>query len=353
MIDGLARPEVRALHAALQLPALFGRRSGPLRRARPPRSRPRQARLARAPPDAAERRRSSPTRSASCDITESNGSSSMATVCGGCLAMMDAGVPLKRPVAGIAMGLILEGKDFAVLSDILGDEDHLGDMDFKVAGTEEGITSACRWTSRSPASPRRSWPRRSSRRRTAARTSWAKWPRRSVPAPSCRPMPRASRRCRSTRTKIRDVIGTGGKVIREIVAETGAKVDIDDEGVIKISSSDLEPDRGGAQVDPGHRRGARSRQDLHGKVVNIVDFGAFVNFMGGKDGLVHVSEMKNERVEKADRRRLRRPGSEGQGARASIRAARSACRCGWSTRKPAKSWRTPVRPREPRDSLSL
>ena len=232
------------------------------------------------------------------DITESNGSSSMATVCGGSLALMDAGVPIKRPVSGIAMGLILEGKDFAVLSDILGDEDHLGDMDFKVAGTSEGITSlqmdikiagiteeimkvALSQAKEGRAHILGEMAKALSTTRTEL----------SAHAPRIETM-------QIDKSKIRDVIGTGGKVIREIVAQTGAKVDIDDEGVIKISSSD------GAQIEAamnwikGIVEEAEVGKIYTGKVVNIVDFGAFVNFMGGKDGLVHVSEMKNERVEK-------------------------------------------------------
>ncbi|WP_288457590.1 polyribonucleotide nucleotidyltransferase [uncultured Sphingomonas sp.] len=232
------------------------------------------------------------------DITESNGSSSMATVCGGSLALMDAGVPIKRPVSGIAMGLILEGKDFAVLSDILGDEDHLGDMDFKVAGTSEGITSLqmdikiagiteeIMKVALSQAKEGRAHILgEMAKALSSTRTEL------SAHAPRIETM-------QIDKSKIRDVIGTGGKVIREIVAQTGAKVDIDDEGVIKISSSD------GAQIEAamnwikGIVEEAEVGKIYTGKVVNIVDFGAFVNFMGGKDGLVHVSEMKNERVEK-------------------------------------------------------
>ncbi|WP_294311205.1 polyribonucleotide nucleotidyltransferase [uncultured Sphingomonas sp.] len=232
------------------------------------------------------------------DITESNGSSSMATVCGGSLSLMDAGVPLKRPVSGIAMGLILEGKDFAVLSDILGDEDHLGDMDFKVAGTSEGITSlqmdikiagiteeimkvALAQAKEGRAHILGEMNKALGETRTEL----------SAHAPRIETMT-------IDKSKIRDVIGTGGKVIREIVATTGAKVDIDDEGVIKISSSD------GSQIEAamnwikGIVEEAEVGKIYNGKVVNLVDFGAFVNFMGGKDGLVHVSEIKNERVEK-------------------------------------------------------
>ncbi|CAM5315250.1 polyribonucleotide nucleotidyltransferase [Sphingobium scionense] len=232
------------------------------------------------------------------DITESNGSSSMATVCGGSLSMMDAGVPLKRPVSGIAMGLILEGSDFAVISDILGDEDHLGDMDFKVAGTENGITTmqmdikvagitqeifetALRQAKEGRAHILGEMNKALSSTRTEL----------SAHAPRIETI-------QIDKSKIRDVIGTGGKVIREIVAETGAKVDIDDEGIIKISSSDIDQIEAAKKWILGIVEEAEVGKVYTGKVVNIVDFGAFVNFMGGKDGLVHVSEMKNERVEK-------------------------------------------------------
>jgi polyribonucleotide nucleotidyltransferase len=232
------------------------------------------------------------------DITESNGSSSMATVCGGCLSMMDAGVPVKAPVSGIAMGLILEGDEFAVLSDILGDEDHLGDMDFKVAGTAEGITTMqmdikvagitqeimAKALEQAKAG-RQHILGEMAKALTGARTEVSKH------APRIETI-------QIDKSKIRDVIGTGGKVIREIVAETGAKVDIDDEGVIKISSSNLDEIEAAKKWILGIVEEAEVGKIYSGKVVNIVDFGAFVNFMGGKDGLVHVSEMKNERVEK-------------------------------------------------------
>ncbi|MEG9267584.1 polyribonucleotide nucleotidyltransferase [Qipengyuania sp. Mu-71] len=232
------------------------------------------------------------------DITESNGSSSMATVCGGCLSMMDAGVPIERPVSGIAMGLILEGEDFAVLSDILGDEDHLGDMDFKVAGSESGITSLqmdikvagitqeiMKTALEQAKAGRAHILGEMNKALTGARTEVSKH------APRIETM-------QIDKSKIRDVIGTGGKVIREIVAETGAKVDIDDEGVIKISSSNADEIEAARKWIEGIVEEAEVGKVYNGKVVNIVDFGAFVNFMGGKDGLVHVSEMKNERVEK-------------------------------------------------------
>jgi polyribonucleotide nucleotidyltransferase len=231
------------------------------------------------------------------DITESNGSSSMATVCGGSLAMMDAGVPLKRPVAGIAMGLILEGDDYAVISDILGDEDHLGDMDFKVAGTAEGITSlqmdikvAGITEEIMKTALAQAKDGRAHILKEMAKALGEVRGELSEHAPRIETM-------QIPKDKIREVIGTGGKVIREIVAETGAKVDIDDDGTIKIASSDpkqIEAARAWihgivAEPEPG--------TIYTGKVANIVDFGAFVTFMPGKDGLVHVSEIKNERVE--------------------------------------------------------
>jgi polyribonucleotide nucleotidyltransferase len=232
------------------------------------------------------------------DITESNGSSSMASVCGGSLAMMDAGVPITRPVSGIAMGLILEGKDFAVLSDILGDEDHLGDMDFKVAGTSEGITTMqmdikiagitdeiMKVALTQAKEGRAHILGEMAKALGEARTEL------SAHAPRIETM-------QIDKAKIRDIIGTGGKIIREIVATTGAKVDIDDEGLIKISSSDLSQIEAARKWISGIVEEAEVGKIYDGKVVNMVDFGAFVNFMGGKDGLVHVSEIRNERTEK-------------------------------------------------------
>ncbi len=230
------------------------------------------------------------------DITESNGSSSMATVCGGSLSMMDAGVPLKRPVSGIAMGLILEGQDFAVISDILGDEDHLGDMDFKVAGTSEGITSLQMDIKIAGITEEIM--------RTAL--DQAKEGRAHILGEMAKALDHTREELSAhaprietitiDKSKIREVIGTGGKVIREIVASTGAKVDIDDEGVIKISSSDVSQIEAAKKWILGIVEEPEVGKVYSGKVVNIVDFGAFVNFMGGRDGLVHVSEIKNERV---------------------------------------------------------
>jgi len=232
------------------------------------------------------------------EILESNGSSSMASVCGSSLALMDAGVPLVAPVAGIAMGLIKEGDDFVVLSDILGDEDHLGDMDFKVAGTSEGITTmqmdikvAGITKEIFEAALQQAKGGRAHILGEMTKALGSSRTELSAHAPRIETLS-------IDKSKIRDVIGTGGKVIREIVATTGAKVDIDDEGVIKISSSDLSQIEAAKQWILGIVEEPEVGKIYDGKVVTIVDFGAFVNFMGGKDGLVHVSEMKNERVEK-------------------------------------------------------
>ena len=230
------------------------------------------------------------------DITESNGSSSMATVCGASLAMMDAGVPLTRPVAGIAMGLILEGKDFAVLSDILGDEDHLGDMDFKVAGTSEGVTAlqmdikiAGITEEIMKVALDQAKAGRAHILGEMAKALDHTREEMSAHAPRIETM-------QVPKDKIRDVIGTGGKVIREIVATTGAKVDIEDDGTVKIASSDPEKIAAARKWIEGITQEAEVGKIYTGKVVSMVDFGAFVNFMGAKDGLVHISEIQNERV---------------------------------------------------------
>jgi polyribonucleotide nucleotidyltransferase len=230
------------------------------------------------------------------EITESNGSSSMATVCGGSLALMDAGVPLKRPVAGIAMGLIKEGDRYAVLSDILGDEDHLGDMDFKVAGTEVGVTSLqmdIKITSITEEIMQVALKQaRDGRIHILGEMERAIGNARTEVSQNA---PRITT-MKVPKDKIRDIIGTGGKVIREIVAETGAKVDIDDDGTVKIASTDPES----AQRAIDWIRGIVAEPEVgviyDGKVVKIMDFGAFVNFLGPRDGLVHISELKNERV---------------------------------------------------------
>jgi polyribonucleotide nucleotidyltransferase len=230
------------------------------------------------------------------EITESNGSSSMATVCGSSLAMMDAGVPLARPVAGIAMGLIKEDRGFAVLSDILGDEDHLGDMDFKVAGTENGITALqmdIKITSITPEIMRVALDQaREGRLHILGEMAKALTGARSDVAANA---PRIHV-INVPKDKIRDVIGTGGKVIREIVEQTGTKIDIEDDGTIKIAAT--EPDRAQAAID--WIRGIVAEPEIGviytGKVVKTADFGAFVNFLGSRDGLVHISELTAGRV---------------------------------------------------------
>ncbi len=232
------------------------------------------------------------------EITESNGSSSMASVCGSSLALMDSGVPLKRPVAGIAMGLIKEGNDFAVLSDILGDEDHLGDMDFKVAGTEVGITALqmdIKITSITEEIMKIALGQAKDGRLhilgemakalTGARDGVSS----NAPRITTIQIPK---------DKIREVIGSGGKVIREICEVTGAKVDIDDDGTIKVAAVDESASK--AAID--WIRGIVAEPEVgviyNGKVVKVVDFGAFVNFLGAKDGLVHISELAAQRVGK-------------------------------------------------------
>ena len=232
------------------------------------------------------------------EITESNGSSSMASVCGASLALMDAGVPLARPIAGIAMGLIKEAEGFAVLTDILGDEDHLGDMDFKVAGTEKGITALqmdIKITSITEEIMRVALDQAREGRShilgemakalTGARDEVSE----NAPRITTMSIPK---------DKIREVIGSGGKVIREITETTGAKIDIDDDGTIKVAAVDA----GAAKAAIDWIRGIVAEPELgviyNGKVVKVVDFGAFVNFLGSKDGLVHISELAQQRVGK-------------------------------------------------------
>jgi len=232
------------------------------------------------------------------EITESNGSSSMASVCGGSLAMMDAGVPLPRPVAGIAMGLIKEGEEFAVLSDILGDEDHLGDMDFKVAGTEAGVTALqmdIKITSITKEIMQIALGQaKDGRLHILGEMSKAIDHARDAVSGNA---PRITT-FQIPKDKIREVIGTGGKVIREICEQTGAKIDIEDDGTIKVASSDT----AAAQKAIDWIKGIVAEPEMgviyNGKVVKAVDFGAFVNFLGSKDGLVHVSELAPQRVNK-------------------------------------------------------
>jgi polyribonucleotide nucleotidyltransferase len=232
------------------------------------------------------------------EITESNGSSSMATVCGGSLSLMDAGVPLTQPVAGIAMGLIKEADAFAVLTDILGDEDHLGDMDFKVAGTVNGITALqmdIKITSITEEIMRQALAQAlDGRTHILGEMSKALEQARDAVSGNA---PRITT-ITIPKDKIREVIGSGGKVIREICESTGAKIDIDDDGTIKVASVDSASSQ--AAID--WIRGIVAEPELGvvytGKVVKVVDFGAFVNFLGSRDGLVHISELSPQRVGK-------------------------------------------------------
>ena len=231
------------------------------------------------------------------EITESNGSSSMASVCGGSLSMMDAGVPLKAPVAGVAMGLILEeGGKFAVLTDILGDEDHLGDMDFKVAGTANGITSLQMDIKIAGITPdimeQALAQAKDGRLHILAEMNKAL----SAPQGFSEYAPKIETMTIPT-DKIREVIGTGGKVIREIVEVSGAKVDINDDGMIKIASSDAQAIKRAYDMIWSIVAEPEEGKVYTGKVVKLVDFGAFVNFFGKRDGLVHVSQIANKRLQ--------------------------------------------------------
>jgi polyribonucleotide nucleotidyltransferase len=232
------------------------------------------------------------------EITESNGSSSMATVCGSSLALMDAGVPIAAPVAGVAMGLILEDYGFEVLTDILGDEDHLGDMDFKVAGTEKGITSL--QMDIKVAGITEEIMKVALERAHAGRmhilgemNKALNAPRESVGANAPRIV-----QINIPVDKIRDVIGTGGKVIREIVEKTGAKINVEDDGTVKVASANADSIEAAVKWIKGLTTEPEVGQIYEGKVVKVMDFGAFVNYFGAKDGLVHVSQLARERVEK-------------------------------------------------------
>jgi polyribonucleotide nucleotidyltransferase len=232
------------------------------------------------------------------EITESNGSSSMASVCGASLALMDAGVPLPRSVAGIAMGLIKEPEGFAVLSDILGDEDHLGDMDFKVAGTEKGVTALqmdIKITSITEEIMRIALDQaREGRVHILGEMAKALTGARDTVSDNAPRITTLS----IPKDKIREVIGSGGKVIREITETTGAKIDIDDDGTVKVAAVD----GNAAQAAIDWIKGIVAEPELgaiyNGKVVKTVDFGAFVNFLGSRDGLVHISELASQRVGK-------------------------------------------------------
>ncbi|HCS24005.1 MAG TPA: polyribonucleotide nucleotidyltransferase, partial [Rhodospirillaceae bacterium] len=234
------------------------------------------------------------------EITESNGSSSMATVCGSSLALMDAGVPLKKPVAGIAMGLIKEGAKFAVLSDILGDEDHLGDMDFKVAGTSEGITALqmdIKITSITEEIMKIALNQAHDGRQhilgemakalTGARENL------SSNAPQIVTI-------KIPKDKIREVIGSGGSVIREIVAQTGAKIDIEDDGTVQVAAVNADSIKKAIDWIKGITAEPEIGAVYDGTVVKVVEFGAFVNIMPKTDGLVHISELAHRRVKTVD-----------------------------------------------------
>jgi len=232
------------------------------------------------------------------EITESNGSSSMATVCGTSLALMDAGVPVKRPTAGIAMGLILEDKRFAVLSDILGDEDHLGDMDFKVAGTERGVTSLQMDIKIAGITEEI----------MRVALSQAKEGRMHILSEMAKAIAqhRAQLGEHAPRIevfnipvdKIREVIGSGGKVIREIVEKTGAKIDISDDGTVKVASANGDAMKAAINWIKSIASEPEVGHIYEGTVVKVMDFGAFVNFFGAKDGLVHISQLAPRRVQK-------------------------------------------------------
>jgi len=232
------------------------------------------------------------------EITESNGSSSMASVCGASLSLMDAGVPLKRPVAGIAMGLIKEASGYAVLSDILGDEDHLGDMDFKVAGTEQGVTALqmdIKITSITEEIMRVALAQaRDGRMHILGEMSRALEHAREGVSQNA---PRITT-INIPKDKIREVIGSGGKVIREICEVTGAKIDIEDDGTIKVAAVDANASKAAIDWIKGIVAEPEVNMIYSGKVVKTMDFGAFVNFLGAKDGLVHISELAPHRVGK-------------------------------------------------------
>ena len=224
----------------------------------------------------------------------------MATVCGTSLSMMDAGVPIKKPVAGIAMGLIKEDKDFIILSDILGDEDHLGDMDFKVAGTNDGITSLqmdIKITSINEKIMEQALDQAKEGRihilNEMNKTIKKHREKISDHAPQIK-------KIKVNKDKIRDVIGKGGSVIREITEKTGAKVEIDDEGNVSIASVGSSAGESALEWIKGIVEEPEIGKIYEGKGFKIVEFGAFVNFLKGKDGLVHISQIKNERVEKVE-----------------------------------------------------
>ena len=232
------------------------------------------------------------------EITESNGSSSMASVCGTSLALMDAGVPIKAPVAGVAMGLVLEGSEFAVLTDILGDEDHLGDMDFKVAGTSQGIT-ALQMDIKIEGINEEIMERALDQAQEARQHILNEMNK--VISESRRELSDNAPAMTTIKVhpdKIRDIIGKGGATIRGIVEETGAEVDIDDDGLVRIYAENAVSKEAAMEKVNSIIAEAEIGKIYQGKVERIVDFGAFVNILPGKDGLLHISQIAQERVEK-------------------------------------------------------
>ena len=259
------------------------------------------------------------------EITESNGSSSMATVCGASLALMDAGVPLKRPVAGIAMGLIKEGNSFAVLSDILGDEDHLGDMDFKVAGTEQGRHLAADGH-QDRRHHRGDHARQALEQANAGRMHILGEMAKAITGARTELGEHAPRieTIKIPVDKIREVIGSGGSVIREIVAQSGAKIDIEDDGTIKIAAAKREAIEAALTRIKAITSEPEVGQIYKGKVVKIMEFGAFVNFFGAKDGLVHISQLDAGPAARPWTRSSRRARRSSSSCWASTTAARCA-----------------------------
>jgi polyribonucleotide nucleotidyltransferase len=262
------------------------------------------------------------------EITESNGSSSMATVCASSLSLMDAAVPIKKPIAGIAMGLVKEGKDFAVLSDILGDEDHLGDMDFKVAGTQDGITALqmdLKITSITP-----NIMEIALKQAKTGRLHIIKEMLKAIEKPRDAMSKFAPQivNIKISKDKIRDVIGSGGKVIREICETTGVKIDIDDEGNVSVSCNNKDSIEKAISIIEGIVMEPEVGKIYHGKVTRILEFGAIVQISGNKDGMVHVSEIAHQRVEKVsdvlkigDEVAVKLIGIDGNRLKLSIKAA--------------------------------
>ena len=232
------------------------------------------------------------------DITESNGSSSMATVCGSSLALMDAGVPIKNSVSGIAMGLIKEGNDFAVLSDILGDEDHLGDMDFKVAGTKDGVTSLqmdIKITGITYEIMEKALDQAKGGREYILNEM-----NKALDSPRTELGPYTPRveMMKVKRDNIGEIIGKGGATIKDIIEKSGARIDISDSGNVKIAGTNNESIQAAIELINSIIEEPEVGQVYEGKVVKIMEFGAFVNFFGKRDGLVHISQLSEERVDK-------------------------------------------------------